>query len=171
VSETVTVWESGCYVDSWYGYYSTSRALVLAITGLGWTEPEAVDGPGPVLTLALWDLSSMGPAQSEGSREWLNAQLLERQCEALAQSEGWSLEEDLAEILADELESAEDWLNAQPQTPEGHYWGHSEYGGWGCWLQDGLRQCEGCGSVEDAGEGPDQSPNGLSVCCAGEEEL
>jgi len=136
VSDTVTVWESGCYVDGWYGYYSTARALVLAITGLGWTEPEAVDGPGPVLTLALWDLSSMGPAPVEGSREWLESRLLEEQCRAMADSEGWSLEDDLPEILADELAQAEEWLDAQPQTPEGHYWGHSEYGGWGCWLAE-----------------------------------
>jgi hypothetical protein len=48
-------------------------------------------------------------------------------------SNGWTLEEDLTEILAEELERAEEWLNGQPQTPEGHYWGHSEYGGWGLW--------------------------------------
>jgi hypothetical protein len=133
VSETVTVWEAGCYVDGWWGHYSTSRALLRAITELGWTEPEAVDGPGPVLTLALFYLSSMGPAPAEGSPEWLESRLLEEQCEAMAQSEGWSLEEDLSQILADELAQAEEWLDAQPQTPEGHYWGHSEYGGWGCW--------------------------------------
>jgi hypothetical protein len=63
VSETVTVWEAGLYVDGWYGHYSTSRALVRAITELGWEEPEAVDGPGPILTLALFDLATMGPAQ------------------------------------------------------------------------------------------------------------
>jgi hypothetical protein len=43
VSETVTVWEAGLYVDGWYGHYSTARALVRAITELGWEEPEAVD--------------------------------------------------------------------------------------------------------------------------------
>ena len=134
-TETVTMWEAGLYVDGWYGHYSTARALVRAITELGWEEPEAEDGPGPVLTLALFDLSSMGPAPVEGSREWLEARLLEEQSRALAQSEGWSLEEDLSQILADELESAEDWLNAQPQTPEGHYWGHHPAGGvgWGLW--------------------------------------
>jgi hypothetical protein len=66
VSETVTVWEAGLYVDGWYGHYSTSRALVRAITELGWEEPEAVDGPGPILTLALFDLATMGPARSRG---------------------------------------------------------------------------------------------------------
>jgi hypothetical protein len=133
VSETGTVWEAGLYVDGWYGHYSTSRALVRAITELGWEEPEAVDGPGPILTLALFDLATMGPAPAEGSGEWLELRLLEEQSSALAQSEGWDLEEDLTEILADELEQAEEWLNCQPQTPEGHYWGHSEYGGWGLW--------------------------------------
>jgi hypothetical protein len=133
VSETETVWEAGLYVDGWYGHYSTARALVRAITELGWEEPEAVDCAGPILTLALFDLASMGPAPAEGSREWLEAQLLEEQCRALAQRDGWDLEEDLSQILAHELERAEDWLNAQPQTPEGHYWGHSEYGGWGLW--------------------------------------
>jgi hypothetical protein len=148
VSETVTVWESGCYVDSWWGHYSTAQALVRSITELGWTEPEdgwrerlglgswAADGHGPILTLALFDLSSMGPAPAEGSREWLEARLLEEQSRALAQSEGWDLEEDLTDILADELAQAEEWLDAQPQTPEGHYWGHSEYGGWGCWAAE-----------------------------------
>ena len=133
MSETVTVWEAGCYVDGWLGHYSTAQALVTAITDLGWEEPEAEEGYGPILTLALWDLSSMGPAPAEGSREWLEARLLEEQSRAIAQSEGWDLEEDLGQILADELEQAEEWLNCQPRTPEGHYWGHSEYGGWGLW--------------------------------------
>ena len=135
MSETVTVWEAGLYVDGWYGHYSTSRALVRAITELGWEEPEAVDCAGPILTLALFNLSSMGPAPAEGSREWLEARLLEEQSRARAESEGWDLEEDLSQILADELESAEDWLNDQPQTPEGHYWGHHPAGGvgWGLW--------------------------------------
>jgi hypothetical protein len=133
VSETEAVWEAGLYVDGWYGHYSTARALVRAITELGWEEPEAEDALGPILTLALFDLSSMGPAPAEGSREWLECRLLEEQSRALAQSEGWDLEEGLTEILADELEQAEEWLNCQPQTPEGHYWGHSEYGGWGLW--------------------------------------
>lgn len=133
MSETLTVWEGGLYVDGWYGHYSTARALVRAITELGWEEPAAVDGSGPILTLALFDLASMGPAAAEGSREWLEERLLEEQARAIAQSEGWNLEEDLPEILADELEQAEEWLNCQPQTPEGHHWGHSEYGGWGLW--------------------------------------
>ena len=139
-----TVWEAGCYVSDWHGHYSTATALVRAITELGWEEQYdwreelgggswAAEGYGPILTLALWDLSSMGAAPVEGSREWLEARLLEEQSRAIAQSEGWSLEEDLSQILASELEQAEDWLNAQPQTPEGHYWGHSEYGGWGLW--------------------------------------
>lgn len=147
MSETVTVWEAGLYVDGWWGHYSTAQALVRAITELGWEEPEtdwreelgggcwAADGSGPILTLALYELSSMGPAPAEGSSQWLEARLLEEQATALSQSEGWSLEEDLLEILADELEQAEDWLNAQPQTPEGHYWGHHPAGGvgWGLW--------------------------------------
>lgn len=132
MSETVTVWETGLYVDGWYGHYSTAQALVRAITELGWGEEGCVECEER-LTLALWDLSSMGPAPAEGSREWLEARLLEEQSRALAERDGWSLEEDLTEILADELEGAEDWLNVQPQTPEGHYWGHSEYGGWGLW--------------------------------------
>jgi hypothetical protein len=76
----------------------------------------------------------MGPQPVAGSTEWLEAERLAADCEALTVEEGWSLEEDLAEILADCLEEAEGWLTQQPQTPEGHYWGHSEYGGWGCWL-------------------------------------
>ena len=182
MSETVTVWQAGLYVDGWWGHYSTAQALVRAITELGWTEPEtdwrdqlgggswAADGPGPILTLALHYLSAIGPAAEEGSRRWLEESLLAEQARALADSEGWDLEEDLSQILADELEQAEEWLDSQPQTPEGHYWGHSEYGGWGLWLAEGLRQCEGCGSVEDAGQWPDQTQSGLSVCCAGEEE-
>jgi hypothetical protein len=134
VSETVAVWEAGLYVDGWYGHYSTARALVRAITELGWEEPEAEDALGPILTLALFDLSSMGPAPAEGSREWLECRMLEEQSRALLPAaNGWTLEEDLTEILAEELERAEEWLNCQPQTPEGHYWGHSEYGGWGLW--------------------------------------
>jgi hypothetical protein len=144
VSETVTVWEAGEYVADWYGHYSTATALTVALS-LGWTEPEtdwreelglgswAADGPGPILTLALWDLSSMGVQPEEGSRQWLEARLLEEQSRALADSEGWSLEEDLSQILADALTEAEEWLTAQPQTPEGHYWGSAEYGGWGLW--------------------------------------
>lgn len=135
-TETETVWEAGCWVDGWWGHYSTARALVRAITELGWEEPEAVDCPGPILTLALFYLSSMGPAPAEGSREWLEARMVEEQAGALARSEGWSLVEDLSQILAEELEQAEEWLDSQPQTPEGHYWGHSEYGGWGLWQRE-----------------------------------
>ena len=135
MSETVTVWEAGLYVDGWWGHYSTAQALVRAITELGWQDTEARDGHGPVLTLALFYLSTMGPAPAEGSREWLEARLLEEQATALAQSENWDPEEDLPEILRVELETAEEWLNAQPQTPEGHYWGHHPAGGvgWGLW--------------------------------------
>ena len=35
---------------------------------------------------------------------------------------------------------------------------------------DGLRVCDGCGLVEDAGTAPDQDALGRSVCCW-EEEL
>jgi hypothetical protein len=65
--------------------FSTARALVRAITELGWEEPEAEDVLGPILTLALFDLSTMGPAPAEGSREWLECRLLEEQSRALAQ--------------------------------------------------------------------------------------
>ena len=135
MSDTVTEWEAGCYVDGWWGHYSTAQALVRAITELGWEEPEAVDCAGPILTLALFDLSTMGPTPAEGSSQWLEARLLEEQATALAQRDGWTLEEDLPEILRVELETAEEWLNAQPQTPEGHYWGHHPAGGvgWGLW--------------------------------------
>lgn len=132
MSETVTMWEAGLYVDGWYGHYSTAQALVRAVTELGWGEDGCAECEER-LTLALWDLSSMGPVPAEGSRRWLAARLLEEQATALAQRDRWDLGEDLTEILADELERAEDWLNCQPQTPEGHYWGHSEYGGWGLW--------------------------------------
>ena len=165
MSDTVTVWEAGCYVDGWYGYYSTSRALLTALD-LGWA-PEDRD---TVLLLAEFDLSSMGPQPAAGSVYAAEAARLAADCEALTVEEGWDLEEDLPEILADCLEEAEGWLNGQPQTPEGHYWGHSEYGGWGCWLAEGLRQCDSCGSVEDAGLWPDQSPTGLGICCEAEEE-
>ena len=135
MSDTVTEWEAGCDEDGWWGHYSTAQALVRAITELGWEEPNALDCAGPILTLALFDLSTMGPTPAEGSSQWLEARLLEEQATALAQRDGWTLEEDLPEILADELEQAEDWLNAQPQTPEGHYWGHHPAGGvgWGLW--------------------------------------
>ena len=168
MSDTVTVWESGCYVDGWWGYYSTSRALLTALD-LGWAREDRET----VLLLAEFDLSSMGPAPAVGSTDWLKAGRLAGDCEALALEEGWSLEEDLPEILADCLEEAEGWLNCQPQTLEGHYWGHHPAGGvgWGCWLGEGLRQCESCGTVEDAGDGPDQSLTGLSACCAPEGRL
>lgn len=124
--------QPGCWVDPWWGHYSTAQALVRAITELGWEEPEAEDGPGPILTLALFELSHCGPQPQEGSREWLEARLLEEQAAAIAQSEGWSLEEDLPEILAGELDQAEQWL--QEEAPAGHYWGFSSHGmGWGLW--------------------------------------
>jgi hypothetical protein len=77
----------------------------------------------------------MGPAPAVGSADWLEAERLEEQSRALALRDGWDLEEDLPEILADELARAEDWLNGQPQTPAGYYWGHHPAGGvgWGCW--------------------------------------
>jgi hypothetical protein len=128
VSETVTVWEAGCYVDGWWGHYSTARALTVALD-LGWTP----DDRDTVRLLAEWDLSGVGPAPEAGS--W-RAQYVERigaEAEAVAQSQGWSLEEDAGQILRECVEEAEQWLNSQPQTPEGHYWGHSEYGGWGLW--------------------------------------
>jgi hypothetical protein len=117
-------------VGGGWGYYSTARALTVALD-LGW-EPEDRQS---VLMLAELDLSSMGPAPAVGSADWLEAGRLAEDCEALALEEGWSLEEDLPEILADCLEEAEGWLNCQPQTPEGHYWGHHPAGGvgWGCW--------------------------------------
>jgi hypothetical protein len=65
VSETVAVWEAGLYVDGWYGHYSTARALVRAITELGWGEEGCVECERR-LTLALWDLSTMGPAPGRG---------------------------------------------------------------------------------------------------------
>lgn len=137
MSETVTVWQAGLYVDGWYGHYSTAQALVRAITELGWGESGCEECERR-LTLALFYLSSMGPAPAEGSSQWLEARLLEEQSRAIAESEGWDLEEDLGQILAEELERAEEWLVAQPQTPEGHYWGHHPAGGvgWGLWATD-----------------------------------
>lgn len=135
---TSTHWEPGTYVDGWYGHYSTARALVRAITELGWSEPESEDAPGPILSLALYYLSSMGPAPTEGSGEWIGARLREEQCRALAESEGWDLEEDLSDVLSWELDAAEEWLDSQPQTPDGHWWGHHPAGGigWGLWSQE-----------------------------------
>ena len=131
--------QPGCWVDPWWGHYSTAQALVRAITELGWEEPDAVDGPGPILTLALFDLSHCGPQPQEGSRGWLEQRLLAEQAAAIAQAEGWDLEEDLPSILAQELEQAEQWLDQM--APAGHYWGHSPHGmGWGLWAweEEGL---------------------------------
>lgn len=124
--------QPGCWVDPWWGHYSTARALVRAITELGWEEPEAQDGPGPILTLALYELSHCGRQPQEGSGGWLEQQLLAVQAAAIAQAKGWDLAEDLPSILADELAAAEGWLDQE--APAGHYWGHSPHGmGWGLW--------------------------------------
>ena len=129
MSETVTVWESGCYVDGWWGHYSTARAVVVALS-LGW-EPVDRDAVG---LLAEWELSGVGPALEAGSWRAQSVAQLREEAEAVwSSSNGWTLEEDAPELLRECLEEAEEWLDAQPQTPEGHYWGHSEYGGWGCW--------------------------------------
>ena len=129
MSETVTVWEAGCYVDPHWGHYSTARAVVVALS-LGW-EPVDRDAVG---LLAEWELSGVGPAPEAGSwRAQYVAQLREEAEAVWSSSNGWTLEEDAPELLRECVEEAEEWLNSQPQTPEGHYWGHSEYGGWGCW--------------------------------------
>ena len=128
MSETVRLWEAGCYVDGWWGHYSTAQALVTALSDLGW-EPEDSE---ELLTLALWDLSSMGPAPAAGSERAREIDALEARARAVCSVWEADLEEDASQILADALEEAEGWLTQQPQTPEGHYWG-SEYGGWGLW--------------------------------------
>ena len=130
---TDTQWEPGLYVADWWGHYSTAQALVRAITEFGWAEPNSEDAPGPILTLALFDLSRMGPVPTEGSREWLTARLLEEQARAQAEFEGWDLEEDLSSVLSECLWEVEGWLTCHPRTPEGHYWGTHEAGGWGLW--------------------------------------
>ena len=165
MSETVTVWEAGEYVGTYWGHYSTARALTVALD-LGWTPEDRET----VQLLVEWQLSGVGPAPEPGGWRAGYVAGLESRAVALAEEEGWSLTEDLSEILRECVGEAEEWLTQQPQTPEGHYWGCFEGGGWGCWLEEGLRQCDGCGALEDAGEWPDQSPTGLSVCCAGEEE-
>jgi hypothetical protein len=128
VSETVTVWESGQYVDPHWGHYSTARAIVTALS-LGW-EPADRDTVG---LLAQWELSGVGPAPEAGSWRAGYVAGIREEAEAVARANGWTLEEDASDILRECVEEAEGWLDAQPQTPEGHYWGHSEYGGWGCW--------------------------------------
>ena len=132
MSETVTVWEAGLYVDGWYGHYSTARALVRAVTELGWSPSDSEE----LLTLALWDLSSMGPAPAAGTERTEETEALEAEARAVCSVWEADLEEDASQILSDALEEAEGWLSQQPQTPEGHYWGHSEYGGWGLWPEE-----------------------------------
>lgn len=133
--DTQTV-EPGCYVDSWWGQYQSARVVMIAHS-LGWRDwDETDDSPGELLTIAYWMLHSMGAAPQEGSREWAELDLLTSQVERIEDRHGWDRGE--APLILDDAayEEVTYWLDSQPFTPEGHYWGHLEGGGWGLWPYD-----------------------------------
>lgn len=107
-------WQAGCYVDGWWGHYSVSRALLVALE-LGWSP----DDHGLVRDVAVWEAGNAG------------GRLTDEYDRPPGISEGALV----SEFLSDCLDEAEAWLNEQPKTPEGHWWGHHPAGGvgWGCW--------------------------------------
>lgn len=126
--------DAGTYVDGWWGHYSTSQALVRAISDLEWPAADEEDRK-TILALALTD-------QYGGSFLVHEDVVREARREAkLPDLEGDDLYEatqadDLFEVLVSALDDAEEWLT-ENAAPEGFYFGsHPDIGDWGMWADE-----------------------------------
>jgi hypothetical protein len=150
--------EEGCYVDPWYGQYTTARALNIALE-LGW-EPIDHD---VILALVATKLDTMAPSTTltESTKALREDAGLPREAPDNEEIEFLTLDEYLQEAL----DEAEEYLDNHERTPEHYSWRSYPYGmGWGMWLDEDLRVCDECGKVTDAGDYPDWT-NGVCDAC------